>query len=177
MEEAAESGAKAEADSEVEEAADSELEKEAEPETEAVGEPEAESASRSLADVSDEYDEDLAAAAESLVRLQRAGTLDDLVSAADTISLASAALDDGMVQRLAATGTTVGELADTATEEDVADGLDDVLVAVGEAKGQGPPDRVGFVGLARALRDPAVQTGLGYLLSVLRALGREAERE
>ena len=57
---------------------------------------------------------ELAEAMETVVALQRSGTLDDLAAIADVVALASGALDDEMVETLAARGTALGELADTA---------------------------------------------------------------
>lgn len=77
-----------------------------------------------LSEAVGERGDDLAAALETLANLERSGTLADLVALADVVSLAGAALDDGMVERVAATGTSVGGLADTASDEDVARGLE-----------------------------------------------------
>ncbi len=114
---------------------------------------------------------ELEAALESLVELQRTGALDELVELAGVVSLGSAALDDEMVRSLAGTGGSVGELAQTAADDDTRDGLETLLEGVGEAEGE-EPERVGALGLVRATRDPEVQYGLGYLLSLAAALGR-----
>jgi uncharacterized protein YjgD (DUF1641 family) len=115
---------------------------------------------------------DLAAAVETITELQRSGTLDDLAAAADTISLLSGALDDDMVMHLAATGSRLGEVVDTAAAPETARGIEHLLAAVGEAEAA-TPQRVGTIGLLRALRDPEVQAGLGYVLALARAMGRE----
>jgi uncharacterized protein YjgD (DUF1641 family) len=115
---------------------------------------------------------DLADAIETLGRLQRSGTLDDVLALADTLSLVSAAMDDEMVMNLTATGSRLGELADTAADDDVADSLQAVLRAVGEA-GDQPPESPGLLGLAKGLRDEDTQAGLAYLLSLANALGGE----
>ena len=115
---------------------------------------------------------ELAEAIETLARLQRSGTLDDVLALADTLSLVSAALDDEMVTNLTATGSRLGELADTAADDDVAGSLQAVLRAVGEA-GDQPPESPGLLGLAKGLRDEDTQAGLAYLLSLASALGRE----
>ncbi|NHX37724.1 MULTISPECIES: DUF1641 domain-containing protein [Halolamina] len=114
---------------------------------------------------------ELEAALESLVELQQTGTLDELVELAEVVSLGTAALDDEMVRSLADTGGSVGELAQTAADDDTRDGLETLLEGVGEAE-QGEPERVGALGLVRAVRDPEVQYGLGYLLALAAALGR-----
>jgi uncharacterized protein YjgD (DUF1641 family) len=115
---------------------------------------------------------DLAEAIETLGRLQRSGTLDDVLALADTLSLVSAALDDEMVMNLTATGSRLGELADTAADDDVAGSLQAILRAVGEA-GDQPPEPPGLLGLAKGLRDEDTQAGLAYLLSLANALGGE----
>jgi uncharacterized protein YjgD (DUF1641 family) len=119
---------------------------------------------------------DLAEAIETLARLQRSGTLDDVLALADTLSLLTAAMDDEMVQNLTATGSRLGELAETAADEDVAGSLESVLTAVGEA-GDQPPEPPGVVGMVRAMRDPDVQSGMGFLLAVARALGQDLNEE
>jgi len=86
-----------------------------------------------LGEATGENADELADAIETLARLQRSGTLDDLLAMADLLALASNAMDDEMVTDLAATGTRLGEVADTATDDDVARTLEDVLEAVGEA--------------------------------------------
>lgn len=114
---------------------------------------------------------ELADGVESVAELQRTGTLDDLLELAEIASLATAAMDDEMVQSLASTGTRLGELADTAADEDVASGLENALIAVGEATSE-EPERIGVVGLFKALRDPDVQAGLGVVIALSGALGR-----
>lgn len=125
-----------------------------------------------LGEAAGENASDLADAIETLARLQRSGTLDDVLALADTLSLVSAALDDEMVMNLTATGSRLGELADTAADDDVADSLQTVLRAVGEA-GDRPPESPSLLGLARGLRDEDTRAGLAYLLSLANALGRE----
>jgi len=116
--------------------------------------------------------DDLAEGVDKVAELQRTGTLDDLLDLAELASLASAAMDDEMVMSLASTGTRLGEVADTAADDDVARGLEDVLAALGEATGE-EPDQVGAVGLVKAVRDPDVQAGLGLVIALTRALGRQ----
>ncbi|MFB6185011.1 MAG: DUF1641 domain-containing protein [Haloarculaceae archaeon] len=119
---------------------------------------------------------DLADAIEGMARLQRSGTLDDLLALADAVALGSAALDDEMVTQLAATGSRLGELADVAADDDVADTLETLLEALGEA-GDEEPTTVGALGLLGALRDPEVKRGMGFLVAVARALGRDVSGE
>lgn len=110
-------------------------------------------------------------ALESLLSLQRSGTLDELVEIADTVSLLTAALDDEMVRSLATTGDSLGEVAQTAADDDVRAGLETMLTGVGEAHEE-PPERVGALGLLKHSRDPDVQYGLGYLLAIAKAIGQ-----
>lgn len=104
--------------------------------------------------------------------------LEEVNDVLDILALGSAAVDDEMVVMLAETANNVGTLADTATEPETVRGLESVLHAVGDAAGDldDPPERVGPVGLLRALRDPEVQTGLGFLVAVAKGLGHDLER-
>ena len=119
-----------------------------------------------------EHAAELAEAVETLARLQRSGTLDDLAALADVAALGSRAMDDEMVTQLAATGTSLGEVADTAADEDVARTVESLLEAVGDA-GAEPAEPVGAIGLVRAMRDPEVKAGMGFLLSLAKAMGRQ----
>jgi len=114
---------------------------------------------------------ELREALDSLVTLQQSGTLDELLEIAEVVSLLTAALDDEMVRSLAGTGAALGEVAETAADDDARDGVETMIESVSAAEGESP-ERVGPVGLVRATRDPEVQHGLGYLLAVARALGR-----
>lgn len=112
----------------------------------------------------------------TLLDLERSGTLDDLADVANVASLVMAALDDEMVTTLARTGSGLGSLADTAGDPDTVRGIDTLLTAVGEATDADDlPDRVGVVGLFTALRDPEVQRGLGFVLTIARMIGRDLE--
>ena len=115
--------------------------------------------------------EELAAAVETILTLQRSGTLEELAEVAEVASLLTAALDDEMVRSLAGTGSSLGEIADTAAEDDTRDGLQTVLSGVGAAEGS-EPEPVGPVGLLRQIRDPEVQYGLGFVFAIAKAIGR-----
>lgn len=115
--------------------------------------------------------DDLSEGLEALARLQRTGTLDDLLALAEVASLLTAVMDDEMVMSLSSLGSQLGGVADTAGEEDVTRGLESVLRAVGDATSE-QPEPVGMVGTARALRDPEVKAGMGVALALLKALGR-----
>lgn len=128
-----------------------------------------------LADTVGKNGADLENALESLLELERSGTLDELVELAQVVSLVSAALDDEMVRSLAKTGSSLGELAQDSAEEDVRDGVGTMLGGVSAAESE-PPERVGPVGLVRATRDPDVQRGLGYLLAAAEGIGRSQRR-
>jgi uncharacterized protein YjgD (DUF1641 family) len=125
-----------------------------------------------LATLVGENGDELADALETLVTLQRAGTLDELVGLADALTLLTAALEDDMVAELARTGSRLGEVADEAADPEAVRGLTRLVRAVGDAETV-EHDRVGAVGLLRATRDPEVQAGLGYLLALARAVGRQ----
>lgn len=114
--------------------------------------------------------EDLADALETIVELQRTGALDDLVELATVASLATSALDDDMAVSLARTGASLGELADSAAAPETRRGIESLLTALGDAE-RTDPEPVGAVGLARSIRDPEVKAGLGYLLTVAKAIG------
>lgn len=116
--------------------------------------------------------DDLTAALETLVELQRTGTLDELVALADTASLATNAMDDEMVVSLARTGASLGEVADVASDDDTARGLRTLLGAVGDATHDDEIEPLGPLGLLRSLWNGDVRVGLGYGVAVLRNLGR-----
>lgn len=124
-----------------------------------------------LGEATGENADDLADAIETLARLQRSGTLDDLTALADIAALASSAMDDKMVTDLAATGTSLGEVADTAADDDVARTLESLLAAIGEA-GSEPSKPIGPIGLLRSLRDADIRAGLGFFLSLAKSTGR-----
>jgi uncharacterized protein YjgD (DUF1641 family) len=129
-----------------------------------------------LAETLGQNGDELREALDTLLSLQRSGTLDDLAEIAEVGSLASAALDDEMVTSLAGTGAALGEVAQTAADDDTRDGIETLLEGVGEAERE-PAEQVGAIGLLRGLRDPDVQYGLGYLLAVAGAIGRERSNE
>jgi len=129
-----------------------------------------------LAGAVGENGDDLAEALETLVELQRSGALEDLADLAGIASLGTDALDDEMVRSLAATGGSLGELADTAGAPETRDGIETLLDGVGAAE-RAEPQAVGAVGLVRALRDPEVKYGLGYILAMASAIGRSSTAE
>ena len=129
-----------------------------------------------LAETIGENGDELQDALETLLVLQRSGTLDELAELAEVGSLATAALDDEMVTSLAGTGAALGEVAQTAADEDTRNGIETLLAGLGEAERE-PAEPVGPVGLLRGLRDPDVQYGLGYLLAIAGAVGSERAEE
>jgi len=118
-----------------------------------------------------ENGEELQDALESLLVLQQTGALDELVEIAGVVSLLTNALDDEMVRSLAGMGSSLGEVAQTAGDDEVTEGLETLLSGVGEATAE-EPEQVGAVGLLKRSRDPDVQYGLGYLLALAGAIGR-----
>ncbi|AZH23934.1 DUF1641 domain-containing protein [Haloplanus aerogenes] len=129
-----------------------------------------------LADTVGENADDLNDALESLLALQRSGTLADLVAVADVVALGADAMDDEMVSSLAATGSSLGEVADEASDPDTVRGMRTLLRAMGHA-GDSDVDYapVGAVGLLRALRDPEVKHGMAFLVGLARGIGREID--
>jgi uncharacterized protein YjgD (DUF1641 family) len=116
--------------------------------------------------------DDLADAMATVVELQRNGTLDQLVEVADVLSLATDALTDDMVVELVGTAASLAEVADTAAEEDTVRGIETLMRALGTASDpDAPAVSLGPMGLMRALRDPDVKRGMGYLVTVAKALG------
>jgi uncharacterized protein YjgD (DUF1641 family) len=106
---------------------------------------------------------------EAVARL--VGNLDQVNELLDATAVATSAMDDEMIMTLAGTGSRLGEVADTAADEEVAAGLESVLHSVGDATDEAP-EPVGVVGLVRAMRDPEIRAGLGVAIALLRALGQ-----
>ncbi|WP_435066590.1 DUF1641 domain-containing protein [Haloplanus sp. C73] len=147
-----------------------------------------------LAGVVGENADDLSASLETVLRLQREGQLDDLVtlSTAFADSLSADEIDDlaalletggtGLVDALEAVIELQQEghldelvaLAKTASALDIdrasVEAVNDVAGAVGEAQTESEP--VGFLGALRQLRSPDARAGLGYFVTVLKAHGR-----
>ncbi|WP_136600700.1 DUF1641 domain-containing protein [Salinigranum halophilum] len=117
---------------------------------------------------------ELAAAAERVAALERTGTLDRLFEVADALALVTDAADDEMVESVVSRGTALGEMATRAADDDVRRGLERLLDGVGDAA-QGEPEPLGPLGLARALRDPEVQAGMGFLVAAARGVGSRTE--
>jgi len=113
--------------------------------------------------------ETLGDAIEALARLQRSGALDDVVELAELASLATAALDDEMVRSLAGTGGSLGELADTAANDNTRSALQVVLGALGDADASGPVD---VYDVWSGIRDGEFLAGVRYALAIVRSLGR-----
>lgn len=132
------------------------------------------SAATETADPDMALSEEAQAGLEAIGELRQRGSLDTLSELTDILELSMAALDDEMVTSIAHTGEALGELADTTANDQTRQGLMMLLSAVGDAT-ETDPERVGIVGLARASRDPEVQTGLGYLIGLAHALGQEIE--
>lgn len=119
-----------------------------------------------------ENGDELSDALETLVELQRTGTLDDLAALADIVSLASGALEDDVVAELAAAGTALGEIADEAADPNTVRGTTALLRAVGQASdADDPPKPIGLLGTIRALRDGDVRAGIGYFVSIAKSVG------
>ena len=116
--------------------------------------------------------EELSEAVDTIVGLQESGTLDDLAGAAEIVSLAGGAMDDEMVTTLAKAGNNLGEVADAAADPAASRGMEMLLRSISEScVHKEPPERMGPVGLMRAIRDPDVQRGLGFWMSVAKNAG------
>ena len=104
--------------------------------------------------------------------------LDEINNLLDMVALGTAAMDDEMVVMLAETANSAGTLADTATEPETVRGIESLLHAVGDAAGDldEPPEQVGVWGLMKAMRDPEVKAGMGFLIALARALGSDLNR-
>jgi len=118
---------------------------------------------------------ELREAMETLIALQRSGTLDELAEVAEVGSLATAALDDEMVRSLAGTGSALGEVADTAADDDTRDGLKTLLAGVGAAQ-RSDPESVGALGLARGSAIRRSSTGSATCSRSRRRSGENARR-
>ena len=125
-----------------------------------------------LAESVGENGAELQEALDTLVELQQSGTLDELAELGDVVSLGTSAMTDEMVRSLAGTGSSLGELADTAAQDETRGGLTAMLNSVSAAE-QAETTPVGAVGLMKAIRDPEIQHGLGYLLAIAKALGQQ----
>jgi uncharacterized protein YjgD (DUF1641 family) len=114
--------------------------------------------------------DELADAMGTLVELQRNGALDELAELTGVLSLFTDAMTDEMVVELAGTGSSLGELADTAAEPDTRDGLVRMLSAVGTAE-RTEPAATSTLALLKSLRDDEVKQGLAYVIALARAIG------
>lgn len=119
--------------------------------------------------------DELDSALEKVLRLERAGTLDELADLADATTLLTSAMDDEMVMRLARTGSSLGEVAETAGDPDTVRGVETMLRAVGDAGGE-PPEQLGTLGLLKSLRDPEVQRGMGFMVALARGIGGDLDQ-
>lgn len=93
-------------------------------------------------------------------------TVNELIEVAE---LGTAAMDDEMIVSLAGTGSSLGELADAAAEDDTQRSIQVLLRALGEANENGPVDRGEFWD---GLRNGEFLVGIRYALSIVRSLGR-----
>jgi len=143
--------------------------------------------------------DDLSVTVDTVLQLQREGHLDDIVTVATAFSDSLSASE---VEELATTLEENGDdlvaaldvvlelhrddqLADLVTlaetfsgieaDADTVRGLNGVLAAVGEAERESEP--VGVLGLFKRLRGRDARAGLGYLVALLRALGRRLRND
>lgn len=119
--------------------------------------------------------EELSEGLEKVARLERDGTLDELVEIADAVTVLSSALDDEMVMSVAEMGGSFGEVADTASEDDSVDTLDSAVRSLSKAKRESEP--MGLLGAVRASRSKEFRRSLGFLVSVAQNLGKELDED
>lgn len=131
--------------------------------------------SESMEDIESEA-ESVQAAADAIVELQQDGTLEDLTEAATAVSLLADAMDDEMVTGGAGLANDLGLVAGSAAQTDTIRTLQAFMDAMDAAEPFEDPEQVGALGAARKLRDEDVKRGLGFLFSVLGALGQQIER-
>ncbi|HKL28437.1 MAG TPA: DUF1641 domain-containing protein [Natrialbaceae archaeon] len=125
-----------------------------------------------LANAVGENGEELSEAVDTMVELQESGTLDDLADAAEVVSLAGGAMDDEMVMTLAQAGNNLGEVADAAADPAASRGMQMLLDSISEScVHKQAPEKMGMIGLMKAIRDPDVQRGLGFWMSVAKNAG------
>lgn len=137
----------------------------------------------------------LNAALETVLELQREGTLDDLAAlaaalSAEEVEALSTVLDEDGAELVAALDLVLdlqrsGDLEELLglartfsaldVDAETARGLNELLGAVGEAERESEP--VGLLGAVRELRTAEARAGLGYLVATLKALGRRVRRE
>lgn len=117
-------------------------------------------------------------AAETLVRMQKTGTLDNLAEVGDAVTMLNEAADDYVIRSLAAAASSWGELQATVADPDIACGIETIMRGIGDGcPTHENPDRVGRMGLFSALGDDDVQRGLGFFVSMLRNIGQDLERQ
>jgi len=108
----------------------------------------------------------------TLWEFKRSGVLDDLLQLATTVRFVTEGLlTPGFMENMA----KLQEVAITAAinlSQDTSK-LDCLTTAVAVAEVEKP---IGLMGLLAALRDPDVQRGLGYLVSLLKQLGKCMEK-
>ncbi|MFW6048778.1 MAG: DUF1641 domain-containing protein [Candidatus Bipolaricaulota bacterium] len=94
----------------------------------------------------------------------------------DVVSLGTRAMDDEMVVNLVGMVGRLGELLEPASNENTIAGLDKLLNAVAEASDpDNPPDKVGLMGLMKAVNDPDVQKALGFVIKLAKTLGKKLD--
>jgi len=93
-------------------------------------------------------------------------TVNELIEVAE---LGTSAMDDEMIVSLAGTGSSLGELADAAADDETRDSIQVLLRALGDANANGPVDRHD---VWDGIRNGDFGRGVRYGLSILRSLGR-----
>jgi len=120
--------------------------------------------------------DDLDSALEKMVELEQDGTLDDLLEASNTISLAADAIDDEMIVSLMGMVGDLGQAADGAAQTNAVRSFQVMTDALDEAADFEEAEPVGMVGMLKMMRNPEVQQGMGFLLSLMKAFGHQIDR-
>lgn len=120
--------------------------------------------------------DDLDAALSKMVRLERDGTLDDLLEASNAVSLAADAMDDEMIVSVMGMVGDLGQAADGAAQTNAIRTFQAMTDALDEAADFEEAEPVGMFGMLSKMRDPEVQQGLGFLMALAKAFGHQINR-
>jgi uncharacterized protein YjgD (DUF1641 family) len=113
----------------------------------------------------------LAAAFQTLERLQASGALAALADVVQLLHLLQSSLTDEMIARLADKARASLEALDAIMRSGLLEAMPGIAVALREARREAVTGKpLGFLDLWRALRDPQVQDTLRFLLALARHL-------
>lgn len=104
--------------------------------------------------------------------------MDNLVEIADTLSLRTEAIDDEMINSLSKLESSIGELVNKTSDTETAKNLKIILDSLSETDNVGnQPEKIGILGLLKALRDPEIQRRLGFFILITKLIGKNIEKE